>query len=174
MMKHPIIVLIFLGLAAITGCKTPDLDDPFGNTHTLSSCSKWRYNGDLHAVMGEATQFRLLIGFPGRTFKTPLVDTTDPTILADLKKHIVFNKTNPVAMCACLGDYTFEWFRDNTLLAQVTLHDGTVMRWRDHWDGDAWLAPGSDLWLCRFVMFEMASFVEKLNEEIVPIHRPNP
>lgn len=164
-MKNQFLSLLILCHAIVTGCSTPDID-PFGG-NDIESIPKWRYQGDLHAVMSEATRFRLSFGSPGRTFDPPLVDTTDKTILSDLKTHIVFNETNPMASCACSGDYTFEWFRGNELLAQVTLHVGgneMHMRWGNRWAGDTWLTSDSERWLCRYMMLEIMAFMEKLNE----------
>jgi hypothetical protein len=164
-MKKQLIPLLILFHAAVTGCSTPDVD-PFGGGGNLESIPKWRYQGDLHGAMSAATRLRLSIGSPGRTFEPPLVDTTDPTVLADMEKHIVFNKTNPMATCACLGSYTFEWLRGNELLAQVTLHVGSTemhMRWGNRWEGDAWLTSDSELWLSRYMMYEIMVFTEGLN-----------
>lgn len=155
---------ILCALAVVSGCSTPDLD-PFGGGGGIESIPKWKYRGDLHAVMDDATRFRLSVGSPGRVFGPPLVDTIDPSLLADMKKHIAFKKNNPMATCACPGGYTFEWFRGDELLAQVTLHVGRSemhMRW-ERWEGDAWLTPDSERWLACYMVFKIEGFIEKLN-----------
>ena len=161
-MNKQITVSLILGLTIITGCTTPVID-PFGSTDT-APVSEWRYSGDLHAVMAEATRFRLSIGFPDCTFRTPILETTNLATISDLKEHIVFKKTNPIAVCCCLGQYTFEWFRGEHLLAQVSLHGSDRMRWNGHWDGDVSLTSDSELWLCRFMLLEISGFPEKLKE----------
>jgi hypothetical protein len=114
--------------------------------------------------MAKATRFRLSFGFPDCTFSPPIFETTDSATISDLKEHIVFKKTNPVAVCMCLGQYTFEWFRGDHLLAQASLHGSDRMRWKDHWDGDVCLTSDSELWLCQFMLLKISGFPDKLKE----------
>lgn len=148
-MNHTPILTSFLLFALLAGCVQTPTSDPFA-TPNDSPDQTWLYTGDLHIAMSQATRFKLSDQNPASRNNT-ILDTTDKAILADLKTHIVFIATNATAMCACSGDYTFEWFNDNTLLAQVTLHHFQHMRWIQHWDGDVELTPASAEWLKHFM-----------------------
>jgi hypothetical protein len=92
-----------------------------------------RTGGTCHRQPGEKTLFA----------------SDDPALVRELLPMLAVDEARSGFHCMCCGTLTFELYRDEALLAEVTLHHGKSLR-HDGWPGDAALAdPGP---LCRWLV----------------------
>lgn len=67
----------------------------------------------------------------------------------DFVKRVEFSECD--GECECCGNPTFEFYRGKKLLAMVSFHHGTHLRWREGWRGDAYLTDASRDWLINWL-----------------------
>lgn len=53
--------------------------------------------------------------------------------------------------CECSGQFIFEFYRGNEIVASMSVHHGVLLRCGDAWDCDMPLSDESSVWLCSYL-----------------------
>ncbi len=75
-----------------------------------------------------------------------LFEITGASDVAGVVANLKINSSHSGFHCMCCGNPTFEFYRDESLVAAVGFHHGKSLRWQD-WRGDGLLQAGSASYL---------------------------
>jgi hypothetical protein len=80
-----------------------------------------------------------------------LLIVDDPMRMKELLGHVAIVESDEFFHCMCCGSLIMQLVATEGVVATLTLHHGTSVRWDDAWDSDAWLRDGWGLadWLAQ-------------------------
>lgn len=117
------------------------------------------WTADLRSVVDRADRVRIRTGgvcHRRETEEETLWDSTNLTEIHALIAMIDVNRPWMAMSCKCCGGPTFEFYSGNELLAMISRHHESGLRWPDRWDGDGHLTEDSrsrlDEWLAALAI----------------------
>lgn len=127
-----------------------EMVDAFARANPQAIISR-SMNAQLAAELAKAD--RVLVRTGGVSHGRPSVEKTihesrDRGVITELAAHFVVDEAESGGCCMCGGNPTFEFYRNDKLVAMIAFHHGRSIRWADGtWPGDGMLTEQSSSYL---------------------------
>lgn len=127
-----------------------EMVDAFARANPQATISR-SMNAQLAAELAKAD--RVLVRTGGVSHGPPSVEKTihesrDHGVITELAAHFTVDESESGGYCMCGGNPTFEFYRNDKLVAMIAFHHGRSIRWADGtWPGDGMLTEQSSSYL---------------------------
>jgi hypothetical protein len=130
-----------------------------GGTCTASmSTAPCDASAHLQSVIADADYIRLWESTRTNEGRSKLViaEETDPMAIKELVGHLHIDNSkggtsSSMLQCMCVSPHFMDMCRGDTLIASLSIIDGSVLRWRDVWKGDAPLRHECQSFVCEWL-----------------------
>jgi len=101
--------------------------------------------------------------------RKPLFDETDPKIISEVIRNIALSRLDK-GMCQCMGNPSFEFYKDDELIATISLHHGRSLRWPGVWKSDVKFTRQTKSFIRKWLEFKKVDLDQiELN---TPLYEP--